>query len=33
VGTACFCSDCYFQTMSDDLERHPICVPRMHRGG
>jgi len=26
------CSDCYFKEFSEEVERHPICVPRMHRG-
>jgi hypothetical protein len=33
IGTECVCSDCYFRSMSDELDQHPICIPRMHRGG
>jgi hypothetical protein len=32
VSEGCVCSDCYFKAFSDELESHPICVPRMHRG-
>ena len=28
IGGDCVCSDCYFHSMSDELDRHPICVPR-----
>jgi hypothetical protein len=33
VEGGCVCSECYFRDFSDELEQHPICVPRMHRGG
>jgi CRISPR/Cas system-associated protein Cas10 (large subunit of type III CRISPR-Cas system) len=26
------CSDCYFRAMSDELEKHPIVMPRTVRG-
>ena len=26
------CSDCYFQAIGEELDRHPISVPRMRRG-
>lgn len=26
------CSDCYYDMFGDLLEKHPIGVPRMHRG-
>jgi len=32
VKGGCACSDCYFSTFSEELEQHPISVPRMHRG-
>jgi len=32
VEGGCECGDCYFKTFSEELERHPIAVPRMHRG-
>jgi hypothetical protein len=32
IEGGCACSDCYFEAFSKELEQHPICVPRMHRG-
>lgn len=26
------CSDCYFKTISDELDQHPIFMPRASRG-
>ena len=26
------CSDCYFKELGEGVERHPIGIPRMHRG-
>ncbi len=26
------CSDCYFQMLSDELDKHPIFMPRAIRG-
>ena len=26
------CSDCYFRMLSDELEQHPVFVPRTSRG-
>ncbi len=28
----CVCSDCYWRELSDEIERVPPSVPRMHRG-
>jgi hypothetical protein len=33
VKGGCVCSDCYFKDLSEEVEKHPIGVPRMHRGG
>lgn len=25
------CSDCYFDAFGEEIEKHPICMPRLHR--
>jgi len=32
VEGGCQCSDCYFKDFSEELDHHPIGIPRMHRG-
>jgi len=32
VGDGHVCSDCYFDTLSDEIDQHPILMPRTPRG-
>jgi hypothetical protein len=27
-----YCDDCYYEAMGEEIEKHPICSPRVHRG-
>ncbi len=31
VGKKLVCSDCYFDAFGEEIEKHPIGIPRMHR--
>lgn len=26
------CTDCWFDLFGDEIEKHPICMPRVHHG-
>ena len=32
TADGCMCSDCYFASFGEEIDKHPIGVPRMHRG-
>jgi hypothetical protein len=32
IAGRCVCSDCYFNAFGDELDAHPIGIPRSHRG-
>jgi hypothetical protein len=27
-----YCDDCYYEMMGEEIEKHPICSPRVRRG-
>ena len=27
-----YCDDCYYEAMGEEIEKHPICSPRVRRG-
>jgi len=31
MGKKAVCSDCYFDAFGEEIEKHPIFMPRMHR--
>lgn len=33
IGNEYVCSDCYFEEFGNELEKHPLFVPRKRMGG